>query len=161
MPQNIYMHLEKCVHRITVCDVQNAKTLHRSWTDDGIPQSGSLQQSAWMILPHFITTESHTHNGEQGNNMNCMLLFMHRLKAGSSEYAVKSQHAWGSHNHGDTRGKLGALGRVRAMIQMLVMWKAVGLKQFMLYSLHICHLGHAWWQSISMYFDEFVIKYSF
>lgn len=67
-------------------------------------------------------------------------------------------------------GKVGTLGRVRAMIQMLVMWKAVVPKLTNLCSLHTCHLGNAQWQSISMYseifllpisFDEFIIECSF
>lgn len=42
MPQKYIHALGKCVHRITVSDVQSAKTLHRGWTDDGAPHSGGL-----------------------------------------------------------------------------------------------------------------------
>lgn len=62
--------------------------------------------------------------------MNCMLLFMHRLKAGSSEYAVKEKFSMPEEviTVATQEGKVGTLGRVRAKIQMLVMWKAVVLK---------------------------------
>ena len=82
MPQKYIHALGKCVHRITVSDVQNAKTLHRGRTIDVVPHSGGLQQSVWMMLPHFITTDSPTHNDEQKKNKqgNNMSIFQRKLE---------------------------------------------------------------------------------